>query len=681
MNSPSRLIVVDDQESGLRVLLALLARHGFEVAGATEGRAGLALIEEDPPDLVLLDMRMPGMDGYEMCRRLKQNPATRDIPVIFLSAHPDLEEKVRGFEVGGVDYVSKPYRIREILARIKTHLALRRASQQLRERTADLEQEIEERERIEDALRDARDHLEQRVLERTAELSESNRLLEEEIRQRARMAEALRESERFHEGILEALPSILYLYDPRSEKIAFVNDRIYDILGFRADQLDNRPTAFRGLFHPEDRKQLHASRQQWSSAQDGEFFVSEFRLRHRTGFWLWFRARETVFRRDAGGEVSEVLAVALDVTSRKQTEEALWASEARYRTLFDRANDAIFLIDPDTRRFLEVNETAVRRLDYSREELLGMTVADLVSPHAEATSQDAAARIESEEGTVFESVHLRKDGSEIPVEISSRVVDLGARRIHQSVARDISERVVAKRELLRYQRRLRSLSSELSLAEERERRAIANDLHDSVSQDLAAAALELSLLGQSSSEERSEELRARIRDSLDRCLEVVRSLTVELSPPVLYRLGLQAALGVLAEQIELRHGLPVELSPAEDALPPLSDDIRGLLYRAVRELLHNVVKHAGAGSARVGLRTAEGRLLVEVSDDGGGFDPSETEQRRHMDNCFGLFHLQERIEHLGGAFDIESAVGRGTTVSLTVPLTPAVATGAVAAGA
>ncbi len=669
MKKPRRLVVVDDQESGLKTLLALLARHGFEVTGATEGRAGLAMIEKDRPDLVLLDMRMPEMDGYEVCRRLKENPATRNIPVIFLSAYADLEEKVRGFEVGGVDYVTKPYRIREVLARIKTHLALRRANQQLRERTADLEQEIEERERIEDALRDARVHLEQRVLERTAELTESNRLLEEEVRQRARIEEALRESESFQEGVLEALPSILYLYDPRSEKIAFVNDRIYDLLGFRADQFNNRPRAFRELFHPEDKEQLHASQQQWRSARDGEFFVSEFRLRHRSGSWLWFRARETVFRRDLDGEVSEVLAVALDVTSRKQTEEALWASEARYRTLFDQANDAIFLVDPDTRRFLEVNETGLRRLGYSREELLAMTVAEVVAPRGEAPERAAAAGIEREEGVVFNSVHLRKDGCEIPVEISSRVVDLGARKIFQSVARDISERVAAERELLRYQRRLRSLTSELSLAEERERRKIANDLHDSVSQDLAAAALELSLLGQSSSEERSRELRGRIGDSLDRCLEVVRSLTVELSPPVLYRLGLQAALGVLAEQIELRHGLLVELSSAAEP-PHLADQVRGLLYRAVRELLHNVVKHAGAGSARVRLRTAEDRLLVEVADDGGGFDLSETEQRRHMDDCFGLFHVQERIEHLGGNFEIESAVGRGTTVRLSVPMPP-----------
>ncbi len=669
MNNHRRLVVVDDEESGLEILVALLTRHGFEVASATEGRAGLALIEEERPELVLLDVRMPGMDGYEVCRRLKHNHETRDIPVIFLSAHGHLEEKIQGFEVGGVDYVSKPYRIQEVLVRIRTHLALRNAHYLLEERTADLEREIEERERIEDTLRDARDHLEQRVLERTAELSEANRLLEVEIRQRARIEETLRESERFHEGILEALPSILYLYDPRSEKIAFVNDRVYDILGFRADQLNNRPRAFSGLFHPEDREHLHASRQRWGSARDGEFFVSEFRLRHASGSWLWFRARETVFRRDAGGEVSEVLAVALDVTSRKQTEEALWASETRYRTLFDQANDAIFLIDPDTRRFLEVNKTAVRRLGYSREELLQMTVIDIATPAKEALARDAAARIEKEGSIVFESVHLRKDGSEIPVEISSQKVDLGTRAIYQSVARDISERVVAERELLRYQKRLRSLSSELSLTEERERREIANDLHDSVSQDLAAAALELSLLGQSSSEERSIELRARIGDSLDRCLRVVRSLTVELSPPVLYRLGLQAAFGVLAEQIELRHDLSVTLNPAED-LPRLSDDVRGLLYRAVRELLHNVVKHADAGSARVKLRTTEGRLLVEVTDDGDGFDISHTEQRRHMDTCFGLFHLQERIEHLGGDFAIESAIGRGTTVRLTVPVPP-----------
>ena len=135
-SSPPRcVLIVDDELDNLALALAILADHGLELATARDGQEGLDVARRLLPDLILLDIRMPGMDGFAVCRRLKAQPATREIPVIFLSALDQIEDKAQGFAAGGVDYVTKPFDARELLLRVRTHLrigqqlaALRRAS-------------------------------------------------------------------------------------------------------------------------------------------------------------------------------------------------------------------------------------------------------------------------------------------------------------------------------------------------------------------------------------------------------------------------------------------------------------------------------------------------------------------------------------------------------------------------
>ena len=134
--SPQRcVLIVDDELDNLALALAILEDHGLELATARDGQEGLDVAWRLRPDLILLDIRMPGMDGFAVCRRLKADAVTRDIPVIFLSALDQIEDKAQGFAAGGVDYVTKPFDARELLLRVRTHLrigqqlaALRRAS-------------------------------------------------------------------------------------------------------------------------------------------------------------------------------------------------------------------------------------------------------------------------------------------------------------------------------------------------------------------------------------------------------------------------------------------------------------------------------------------------------------------------------------------------------------------------
>ncbi len=129
----SRILVVDDITKNLQVVGTVLRNQGYKVMAAASGAEALKCVRAQLPDLILLDLMMPEMDGLEVCRRLKADPATSQIPVVFLTASNEMEHLVQGFEVGAVDYVTKPFNPPELLARVRTHLELKHARERLRE--------------------------------------------------------------------------------------------------------------------------------------------------------------------------------------------------------------------------------------------------------------------------------------------------------------------------------------------------------------------------------------------------------------------------------------------------------------------------------------------------------------------------------------------------------------------
>src|SRR5512136_828257 len=126
---PEDILVVDDTPASLRLLTELLAQHGYSIRPASDGALALKTVAAKAPDLILLDVSMPDMDGYEVCRRLKADEKSNRIPVVFISSFGDTQQKVAGFEAGGVDYITKPFETEEVLARVRTHLRLRRVEE------------------------------------------------------------------------------------------------------------------------------------------------------------------------------------------------------------------------------------------------------------------------------------------------------------------------------------------------------------------------------------------------------------------------------------------------------------------------------------------------------------------------------------------------------------------------
>jgi sigma-B regulation protein RsbU (phosphoserine phosphatase) len=140
--SKGNILVVDDTPANLRLLSGMLADQGYKVRPVINGQMALTAAQAAPPDLILLDINMPEMNGYEVCERLKTDAQTRDIPIIFISALDAIEDKVKAFNVGGLDYVTKPFQFEEVLARVETHLALRRLQRQLQDANKRFEQEL-----------------------------------------------------------------------------------------------------------------------------------------------------------------------------------------------------------------------------------------------------------------------------------------------------------------------------------------------------------------------------------------------------------------------------------------------------------------------------------------------------------------------------------------------------------
>jgi len=169
METPlAQILVVDDIPANLKLLSNILSAQGYKVRPASDGQLALRSVATEVPDLILLDIKMPGMDGYEVCRLLKADPRFQEIPVIFISALDELADKVRGFEAGGLDYITKPFEPVEVLARVKTHLGLRHLQQ----------------------------HMEAQIRQRTEELSHANAELIREITEHARTEGELRRANR-----------------------------------------------------------------------------------------------------------------------------------------------------------------------------------------------------------------------------------------------------------------------------------------------------------------------------------------------------------------------------------------------------------------------------------------------------------------------------------------------------
>ena len=278
MQELGSVLIVDDNPNNLQVLMALLEQAGYKVRPALSGEVALRAIEVSLPDLILLDVRMPGMNGYETCRRLRASEKSRDIPVIFISAMNDMEDKLEGFRAGGVDYIAKPFQAEEVLARVMTHVQLRRI----------------------------RCHMETMVHERTLQLSQS------ESRYRV---------------LFEDSPIAILVFDTDSLEILAVNGGFTRALGYCAEEAIGRTLDFATA--PKQKKNLLALTRSLTEHSKEAAYTERLQFYHREGHEVDIEGvLQTV---EYVGHRAQMLMLQ-DVTAGRLAEERLQLSAKEHQT-------------------------------------------------------------------------------------------------------------------------------------------------------------------------------------------------------------------------------------------------------------------------------------------------------------------------------------------------------------
>ena len=277
--SHSTILIVDDDLTNLKSLFDYLQEIGYNIHVAEDGASALKRVCQIKPDLILLDVMMADMDGFEVCRRLKEDESTQDIPVIFMTALADTDHKIKGFEAGAVDYITKPISYKEVLARLNTHIKIRQLQKSLQEQNARLKEENVRRRRVQDALRESR---------------ERYRLLAENSTDMISRQSA--------EGV--------YLY---------VSPACRPLLGYEIEEMAGQ-SAF-DFLHPDSFETISLLKQPLSEWPPISTIMCQ--ARRKDGSYIWLETTTKIVRDQASGLILEVIAVSRDVTARKEAEDAL----------------------------------------------------------------------------------------------------------------------------------------------------------------------------------------------------------------------------------------------------------------------------------------------------------------------------------------------------------------------
>ncbi|MEG5046938.1 response regulator [Microcoleus sp. B4-C1] len=282
------ILIIDDQPHNLRFISNILTKEGYKVQRAISGEmavnANLAVL----PDLILLDIAMPKMNGYEVCARLKSNEKTKEIPVIFLSVFEETFHKVKAFEVGGVDYITKPFQVEEVLVRIESQLTIQQLSKQLKQQNAQLQQEVEFRKRTEQSLRESKARLQKLAVN---------------------------------------IPGVLYQFIKKPEgnfKFEYISYACREIYELESEEILKCPDFCFDQNHPDDHEYL--VKQIATSAQTLEPFACEWRIVTPSGKLKWLQSNSRPEMRDNGDIVW--YGVLFDISERKHAEIEMAGAKA-----------------------------------------------------------------------------------------------------------------------------------------------------------------------------------------------------------------------------------------------------------------------------------------------------------------------------------------------------------------
>jgi PAS domain S-box-containing protein len=417
------ILIVDDDPTSAYLLSIILEEKGYKIR--VVHHAG-AVFNTNLPDLILLDIKMPEMSGFELCQQLKASEQYQKIPVIFISGLEETADKIKGFQVGGVDYITKPFASEEVLARVKTHLTISAMQKQLEIQNRQLQEEIFARQRFENKLQKSEEHyhllsdkLEVRVDERIKELARANKALQYEIDERKQTKKALQKSEilyrSFTDDVLENLIVGLFILDA-DFKVVWINRAIERYFGLQREAIIGKNK--RQLIQ-EGVQTIFADAKTFVkkvfATYDNNTYVENFECHvlptsgERDERWLEHLSMPIYSGIYTGGRIEQYY----DITDRKQAEKALLEKTAFIDGILRYSiNQAIAATDLDF-RITYYNPIAEKIFGYTAEEAIGKTVMEI---HTKEKVKHArfqrAIKIVQEEGEYrYTVVDEKEDGT------------------------------------------------------------------------------------------------------------------------------------------------------------------------------------------------------------------------------------------------------------------------------
>jgi PAS domain S-box-containing protein len=423
----------------------------------------------------------------------------------------------------------------------------------------------------------------------------------------------------------------------------FVDPGLKSLLGFEDAEISTRPDDWGSRVHPQDAPAA-AARVQACIDGDTDVYEIEHRMLHKDGTVRWFLSRGSAVRGE-DGRLHRMVGTKVDVTERKRAAE-------QFRLAIEAAPAGMMMIDRAGAIVL-VNAEAERLFGYDRTELITTPVEMLVP------------------GLLGDGRHelhgVRKDGTKVPLDVRLNPLDTAAGELVLVSVVDIAERQRAERENRDLMEQLHHLAGSLITARDAERARIARDLHDGVSQQLAALSIALSgfkrRLGTRPGDVDLEAGLSAIQQRAVALAESVRDISHDLHPNVLKHAGLTAALADHCESVSRAHALAVTCT-ADGDFESISPDTALCLYRIAQEALHNVIKHANARQVEVRLLRNSHMAELAIADDGKGFDVAETRRTR---TGLGLVSIKERVRLAGGTLSVMTEWNKGTRIQVRLP--------------
>ncbi|MCF8358988.1 MAG: PAS domain S-box protein [Prolixibacteraceae bacterium] len=636
------ILVVDDTNDVSILLKRILEKADYSVVVADNGPEALDIATDNKPALILLDIMMPGMDGYEVCRKLKNQKRTRDIPILFISALDDRESILKGFEAGGTDYITKPFNQREVIARVNAQMNQARLQKLFKEK---------------------------------------NKVLEHEIKAKEKINNTIASYEKRYRSIFEQNPTPMCICDKQTLAFIGVNKAATMQYGYSHE-------AFKAM-HLTDicgKKELEKIFEREKN-HDTPFFVQGM-CRHKKKNGEPIYAEVALNQIDFKGNPAWLVTLN-DVTERVLVQNRLKDSVQMFHGIFDNSPDAIFLVDPHSRevpwRITDCNKAACEMNGYTREELIGQSIDLLNDDDQTQEDHDNYLKILKKQGVIREeTTHTRKDGHVVHLEILTTLVTLGGKEYVLGIDRDITKRKKIQAELIAAKEK----------AEENDRLKSAflanmsHEIHTPLNSILGFSEL-LSEPEFHTSHEEAAEYAKMIITSGNNLLSIINDILdiskIE-SGEVRYNIhpfSPKKLIGEVCSLFKMKAGEKgINLQVEKDGFPAtfyLNSD-EGKLKQVLVNFVSNAIKFTNEGSITIGIEKKRGGVKFYVRDTGIGIpekfhahlfsrfrQAEDSTTRKYGGNGLGLAISKSLVELLGGTIGFESEPGKGATFFFDIP--------------